>query len=51
MVTSPARAVPMAPVALWPERIKTLRHLAWTCPASRRAYQVRPTWVVHAARR
>ena len=39
MVTSPARAVPMAPVALWPERIKTLRRVARTCPPSRRAHQ------------
>ena len=51
MVTSPARAVPMAPVALWPERIKTLRHVAQTCPPSRRAHQALPSWVVHAARR
>jgi uncharacterized protein YbjT (DUF2867 family) len=50
-VASPAKALPMAPVALCPERIKTLRHLARTCPPSRRAHQVLPSWVVHAARR
>ena len=36
-VTSPASAVPMAPVALWPERIKSLPRIARTCPPSRRA--------------
>lgn len=51
MVTSAARAVPIAPAALWPERIKTLRHVARTCPPSRRAHQALPSWVVHAARR
>ena len=49
-VTSPARALSMAPVALWPERIETLRHVARTCPPSRRSHQVLPSWVVHAAR-
>jgi hypothetical protein len=51
MVILPARALPMASVALSPERIKTLPHVARTCPPSRRAYQVRLSWVVHAARR
>jgi hypothetical protein len=51
MVTSPARAVPMTPVALWPKRIETLRPVARTCPPIRRAHQALPSWVVYAARR
>ena len=35
----------MAPVALWPERIKSLPRIARTCPPSRRASQAQPRWV------
>ena len=50
-MTSPAKAMLMAPTALWPERIQSLRHIARTCPPSRRAHEVLLTWLVHAARR
>jgi hypothetical protein len=51
LVTSAAKAMPMAPTALWPERIQSLRHIARTCLPSKRGHEVLLTWLVHAARR
>jgi hypothetical protein len=51
MVTSPAGALRMASVALWPERIKTLSHVARSSLPSARANQMRLDRALQAARR
>ena len=46
-----ARAVLVAQVALWPERSKPPRHLARTCPPSKRGHEVLISRTDYAASR